>query len=194
MMAISGGLDLRTPTVGAQAIVSQFPQGHLVVVPSVGHDPVDADFSACAANAVHTWITSGTAPPSCTAQPALVAPVPAIPSPSKHVLTAKATYAAARSTVGDAQALWLMTALSGGSTTVPGVYGGRMVVVARSLKLENYTVTPGVTVSGTLTFKKLGPPVVFQGPVTVGGAIAQHGLLGLNGASLRGTLGGRSVG
>jgi pimeloyl-ACP methyl ester carboxylesterase len=194
MMAISGGLDLRTPTVGAQAVVSQFPQGHLVVVPSVGHDPVDADFSACASNAVHTWITTGTAPPSCTAKPALVAPVAPIPSPSKHVLTARATYAAAKSAVSDAQALWLMNVLSGASTPVPGVYGGRMVVAVRSLKLESYTVTPGVTVSGTLTFKKFGPPVVFQGAVTVGGAIAQHGLLGLNGASLRGTLGGRSVG
>ena len=194
MLAISGGLDLRTPTVGAQAVVAQFPQGHLVVVPSVGHDPVDADFSSCAANAVHTWITTGTAPPSCAAQAPLVAPVPPLPSPSKHALTARATYTAAKSTVGDAQALWLMTVFSGAATPVPGVYGGKMLVAGRSLKLESYTVTPGVTVSGTLTFKKLGPPAVFQGAVTVGGALAQHGVLGLNGASLRGTLGGRKVG
>jgi pimeloyl-ACP methyl ester carboxylesterase len=192
MLAISGGLDLRTPTVGAQAVVSQFPQGHLVVVPSVGHDPVDQDFlTNCAANAVHTWITTGAAPASCPVQKPLVMPVPPLPSPSKHVLTAQATYAAAKATVGDAQAMWLM---SGTPAPVPGVFGGRMLISGRTVKLENYTVTTGVTVSGTLTLKKIGLPLGFQGAVTVGGSRAQHGILGLNGASLRGTLGGRRVG
>jgi hypothetical protein len=193
MMAISGGLDLRTPTVGAQAVVSQFPQGHLVVVPSVGHDPVDADFSACASNAVHTWITTGTAPPSCTAKPALVAPVAPIPSPSKHVLTARATYAAAKSAVSDAQALWLMNVLSGaldaGSRRVRRANGRRRA--EPQAREHGHARRDG---GEDADLQKFGPPVVFQGAVTVGGAIAQHGLLGLNGASLRGTLGGRSVG
>jgi hypothetical protein len=51
-----------------------------------------------------------------------------------------------------------------------------------------------VTLTGTLKLSKLGPPLAFQGAVTVGGAAAAHGVLGLSGASLRGTLGGRAVG
>jgi hypothetical protein len=145
---------------------------------------------------VRTWITTGTPPASCPTTPPLVVPVPTLPAPSsKHVLTARATYSVAKTTVADAQAIWLMTAgVSGGSAPVPGIFGGRMLASARSFKLVNYTVMRGVTVSGTVTFKKFGPPLVFQGALTVGGASAQHGVLGLNGASLRGTLGGRSVG
>ena len=41
---------------------------------------------------------------------------------------------------------------------------------------------------------KFGPPLVFQGALVVGGADAAHGLVGLDGATLRGALGGRPVG
>jgi hypothetical protein len=194
MLGISGSFDMRTPTPGAQSVVSRFPHGQLLIVPGVGHSTVTADPSGCAVNAVRTWITTGTAPASCPVTPPLVVPVPPLPAPSKHVLSAKATYAAVRASVGDAQALWLMTAGISGTVTVPGVFGGRMLEAARSFKLVNYTVTKGVTVSGTVTFKQFGPPLVFQGAITVGGTLAQHGVLGLNGASLRGTLGGRTVG
>ena len=44
-----------------------------------------------------------------------------------------------------------------------------------------------------MALKKFGPPLVFQGAVTVGGTAAAHGVLGLSGASLAGTLGGRTV-
>jgi pimeloyl-ACP methyl ester carboxylesterase len=195
MLAVSGSFDMRTPTNGAQSVVTRFPQGRLLLVPGVGHSTVTADPSGCAVNGVRTWITTGTPPASCPVTPPLVVPVPPLPAPSKHVLTARATYAAAKATVADAQAIWLMTAgASGAATAIPGIFGGQSLESARSFKLVNYTVTRGVTVSGTLTFKKFGTPLVFQGAVTVGGANAQHGLLGLNGASLRGTLGGRSVG
>jgi hypothetical protein len=41
---------------------------------------------------------------------------------------------------------------------------------------------------------KSGLPLAFQGTLTVGGAAAAPGLLGLSGGSLRGTLAGRVVG
>jgi hypothetical protein len=100
----------------------------------------------------------------------------------------------ARSTVGDAQAIWLMTAGQSGNATVAGLYGGTLSAAGRTIKLTNYSLERGVRVNGTLTLKKAGPPLVFQGPVTVAGTAAAHGLLGLNGSSLRGTLGGTAVG
>ena len=48
-----------------------------------------------------------------------------------------------------------------------------------------------MTVSGTLKLKDFGPPLVFQGTVTVSGAGASPGVLGLSKGVLHGTLGGR---
>ena len=83
---------------------------------------------------------------------------------------------------------------SGTSAQVPGIYGGRMLAGARTIKFTNYADTHGVTISGTLTFKKFGPPLVFQGTITVGGLGAAHGIVTMNGSVLAGALAGRPVG
>jgi pimeloyl-ACP methyl ester carboxylesterase len=199
MLAVSGGFDMRTPTAGATSIVSQFPQGHLLVVPGVGHSTVTADPSGCAVNGVRTWILGGAVPSICPRQKPLVVPVKGLPAPGlahpRRPAAAKVTYTTANETIQDAEALWLMTSgVSGTSITIPGIFGGKLVAAGRSFTLANYSDARGVTLTGTLTLTKLGPPLAFQGAVTVGGAAAAHGVLGLSGASLRGTLGGRPVG
>jgi hypothetical protein len=78
--------------------------------------------------------------------------------------------------------------------SVPGVFGGKLLAAARSITLVNYSDARGVSISGKVTLSKFGPPLVFQGAVTVGGSAAARGILGLSGSSLRGSLGGRSVG
>jgi pimeloyl-ACP methyl ester carboxylesterase len=199
MLAVSGGFDMRTPTAGAQSVVSRFPQGRLLVVPGVGHSTVTADPSGCALNAVRSWMLDQAVPSACPATKPLVTPVSALPAPGqahpRRPLPPLATYAVARESIQDAQALWLMTAgASGASAAVPGVFGGKVLASDRSFTLVNFSDARGVTLSGKLTLKKLGPPLVFEGAVTVGGTAASSGLLGLSGASLRGSLGGRSVG
>ena len=87
-----------------------------------------------------------------------------------------------------------MTAgLSGESTAVGGLFGGQLVATARAITLKAFSDRRGVTVSGKVIFKKNGPPLVFEGAVTVAGTAAAHGILGLSGATLAGTLGGRTV-
>jgi hypothetical protein len=199
MLAVSGGFDMRTPTDGAQSVVARFPQGHLLLVPGVGHSTVTADPSGCAVNAVRSWMQNQAVPSACPLAKPLVAPVTALPPPGpahpRRALSAKATYAAAKGTIQDAQALWLMTAgVSGGSASVPGVFGGRMTADGRSFTLVNFSDEHGITLSGKATLSKFGPPLVFQGSITVAGPAAAHGILGLQGASLRGVLGGRAVG
>ena len=198
MLAVSGGFDMRTPTPGAASVVAEFPQGHLTVVPGVGHSTVTADPSGCAANAVRTWMLGGTPPASCTLQPPLVRPVttlpPAGPAKPKRAATPKATLAVAKATIQEAQAVWLMTSgLAGDTERVPGIFGGTLVGSGRSFKLVNYADARGVALSGTLSLSKTGPPLVFQGALTVGGAAAAHGILGVAGTTVRGTLGGVSV-
>ena len=72
MLAVSGAFDMRTPTVGAQSVVSRFPQGHLLVVPGVGHSTVTADPSGCAVNAVRSWMLDQPVPTTCPATKPLV--------------------------------------------------------------------------------------------------------------------------
>ncbi len=194
VLALSGGFDMRTPTAGAVAIASRFPQGHVLVVPGVGHSVLGADITGCSQRATRAWILSGTTPPaSCPRGEAIVTPIAALPARPKGVATPAATLAIVSKTLHEAQAAWLMTAgLSGGAVTLPGIYGGRLVATsARSFRLVAYSLDPGITVSGTLKLKTFGPPLVFQGAVTVAGKAASDGILGLKGASLRGTLGGR---
>jgi hypothetical protein len=197
MLAISGGFDMRTPTASAASVVAQFPQGHLLVVPGVGHSTVTADFSLCAARAVRSWMTAGTVPSTCPRAKPLVLDVPGLPPPGQakpaHRASPAKTYQIVTKTVREVQAAWLMTiGLSGSIAPVPGIFGGYFRAASSDdFKLVNYSIARGVAVSGTLTLKDFGPPLVFQGTITVAGAGASPGLLILNKGALHGTLGAR---
>jgi pimeloyl-ACP methyl ester carboxylesterase len=195
MLALSGGYDMRTPTAGAAQVTAQFPQGHLIVVPGIGHDAFDADLSGCAQIAVRDWMLDTTLPASCPRPKPLVPDAPAFPASPTLVQTPSQTLAIAAKTIQEAQAGWLMTAgLSGTSAVVPGIVSGRVLESARSFKFVNYGIAAGVLLSGTLKLEKLGAPLLFSGTITVGGRFAASGLLDVSGTSVRGTLGGRVVG
>ena len=199
MLALSGGFDLRTPTAGAVSVVARFPQGRLLVVPGIGHSTLTADYSGCAAAAVHTWMTGGVPASQCPRSQPLVTPVPALPMlPARplHPLSPAATLAIVTATLKEAEAAWLMIdGLTGTNTPVPGVYGGRLTSPSSStFTLAGYTVAHGVSLSGTIKIAKPGPPIQFEGILIVSGSGAAGGVLGLRGGSLRGTLGGELIG
>jgi len=192
MLAVSGGFDMRTPTDGARSVVSRFPHGQLLVVPGVGHSTVTADPSGCAVQSVRTWMLGGPIPAQCPRSAPFLPPISALPAPTspKKARTPVATYAIAAKTISEAEAAWLMAS----EPVTPGVYGGRLVAAQRQITLTRYAAVPGVTLTGKLRLTSTNLPLKFQGTVTVGGASAANGILGLNGTSLRGTLGGRLVG
>jgi len=192
MLAISGGFDMRTPTEGARAVVSRFPHGQLLVVPGVGHSTVTADPSGCALQSVRTWMLGGPIPAQCPRSAPFLAPIPALPAAGlpKKTRTALTTYSIASKTLSEAEATWLM----GAEPVIPGAYGGRLAAGQREFTLTRYAAAPGVTLTGKLRLTSTNLPLEFQGTVTVGGTSAANGILGLNGTSLRGTLGGRLVG
>ena len=177
--------------------MAQFPQGKLLVVPGVGHSTVTADFSLCAARSVRAWVTGGVVPSACPRSKPLVLDVPGLPPPGQakpaHPAGPAKTFQIVGKTLREVQAAWLMTVgLSGSSAPVPGVFGGYFRATASAdFKLVRYSIARGVMVSGTLKLKDFGPPLVFQGTVTVSGAGAAPGVLGLNKGVLHGTLGGR---
>jgi len=163
-----------------------------VVVPGVGHDPVDADFSLCAFQAVRLWMSGGTPASQCPRGAPLIRPIPALPADTlrKTPWSATATYAIAAKTIAEAEATWI----GASSESVPGLYGGKLSTGQREFTLTRYSIAPGVTLSGKLRLVSTKLPLGFQGTVTVAGRSAANGILGVNGTSLRGTLGGRVVG
>jgi len=194
VLAISGGFDMRTPTASAASVVARFPQGRLLVVPGIGHSVVTADSSGCAARAVRSWMLGQTVPDTCARPEALVAPLAAFPAATKHAGPLQ-TYAIAAKTLREAEATWLMTSGSGPAAPLGGLYGGKLVANTKStFTLVRYSIDRGVTLSGAIKLTNDRAPFAFQGLITVAGNAAAGGILGLKGASLRGTLGGRSVG
>ena len=200
VLALSGGIDLRTPTANARSVVARFPQGKLVVIPGVGHSTLTADYSGCAAAVVRGWMITGAVTQSTCPRPKpLVADVPALPNlpaHSKKPLSPTKTLAVVTATLKEAEAAWLMTdGLTGSNDPIAGIFGGRFTSpTTDSFALAKYSAARGVTLSGTVRIARNGPPFVFEGIITVAGPAAAHGVLGLKNGTLRGTLGGKLVG
>ena len=200
VLAVSGGFDMRTPTASATAVAALFPQGRVLLVPGVGHSVVTADPSFCAARNVRSWILGTAVVNECPKASPYLNTIPSF-APARTTkpvrpATAAQTLAVVTKTLREAEGIWLMTlGGSGGAGGVGGLYSGRLVATSpRTFSLIRYSIAPGVELTGKVRFIKFGPPLQFDGTVTVSGAGAAHGLLGLNGDKVGGTLDGQLVG
>ena len=203
VLVLSGDRDIRTPTASAQQIASQFPQGHVLVVPGSGHAVLDR--SACAADAVRGWLDGATPPATCTRIALGVPPLArwrhtvAATPPAAHVpgLPGR-TLAAAVQTLHDAEDSWFLGRQS--TTTIAGLVSGRMVPDAvKTIHLQAYSSVGGLALTGTIVLKLAanGQPVVpltaANGTIAVTGGGAAHGMLKASGNRLTGKLGGRKI-
>jgi len=192
MLALDGGYDLRTPVANAVSVLGLFPQGHLVVVPGVGHSVFTADLSGCAPSVVRQWIRGASLPrtASCPRVPPAVQTVTAIPRTARK--TAAATAAVVAKTVHEGEAAWGEAIFNGASTTA-GLYGGRVAATSTGFSLTGYSLVPGVVLNGKLAFVPGKLPLAFVGTVRVSGSKAVAGTLKVTRTRLTGTLGGRKV-
>jgi pimeloyl-ACP methyl ester carboxylesterase len=181
VLALSGGLDMRTPTSNAASVVSQFPQGRLLVVPGVGHSVLTTDPSSCAASAVRTWLAGGVVPTRCPAARPYLTGVGEIPASVASARPARGssglrgrTLSVVRTTVQDAVA----AAVTAG-TALGGLVGGKVTGNLSSLVLVRYSDVTGLSISGTihLADSKTGPVYAPTGSVTVSGPKAAHGVV-----------------
>ena len=197
VLAVNGGFDVRTPTSNAVTVVSQFPQGRLLVVPGVGHSVLTTDFSFCSQRAVRAWILGTFVAPTqaqCPRVPPLVKILGALPAkPAKR--TVEATLAAATKTMREAQATWLQLLFSTTNFTPRGLHGGKLANTSNGdgFTLTRYSLAPGVLLTGKINFVDLGPPTTYKGTVKVSGPAAVAGTLSFTKNSVSGTLGGRRV-
>jgi pimeloyl-ACP methyl ester carboxylesterase len=198
VLAVNGGFDLRTPTANALAVISQFPQGRLIVVPGVGHSVLNLDFSGCSQNAVRSWILGTLGAPMRASCPA-VAPLMKVlgPFPKRPAArSVRSTLAVASKAVREAEATWLQLAFSSVTFTPRGLYGGKLVSMTGGeggFTLTRYSIAPGVFVSGKLRLADVGPPTMYRGTVRVSGPAAVAGTLRFTRNSVTGRLGGRRV-
>jgi pimeloyl-ACP methyl ester carboxylesterase len=165
MLAVSGGLDLRTPTAGAAATVARFPQGRLLVVPGVGHSVLTADPSGCSQRAVRTWMLGGNPPVVCDRAKPYVAAVPAIPAAIDGRLTAARTRTFVLETLREAEATWLMS----GASHVAGIRAGTLTTGDRGFTLDGYSAVTGIALSGKVTVTSWEPPLRFAATLHVRG-------------------------
>jgi hypothetical protein len=176
VLAVSGGLDLRTPTANAAAVVARFPQGHLLVVPGVGHSVLSTDPSGCSQIAVRHWILTNAAPSPCRSARPYLQPVPTLAARAAKRLTPAQSLSLAANTLHEAEAVWLLAA-NASIGPVSGVVSGRLATNELGFNLSKYSDTAGLALSGRLTLTSIGAPVVFKGTVTVSGTAAKHGRL-----------------
>jgi pimeloyl-ACP methyl ester carboxylesterase len=181
VLAISGSIDMRTPTANAASVVAQFPQGHLLVVPGVGHSVLTADPSGCAEKAVQLWLAGGTPAARCASAQPYLADVPRIPaSVATAPLAARTsgvrgrTLSIVTTTVQDA----LATEIAAGEP-IGGLVGGRASSGLSVLVLAKYSDVAGVTVTGSLHVKRStsGALLVPVGAVTVSGPSNARGVV-----------------
>ncbi len=179
VLAVSGTFDMRTPTSNAASIVAQFPHGHLLVVPGIGHSVLTTDPSSCTANAVRAWLSGLAVPDRCPRVRPYLAAVPRIPVSLAAAHPAKGTsglrgrtLSVVEATVQDAFASEVTA-----GTAIAGLASGSATGEVGVLVLRSYGDVPGVAVSGFLEVKsaKSGPVVVLTGSVKVTGAKAAHG-------------------
>ena len=104
---------------------------------------------------------------------------PKSPSPAS-------TLALAGKTLREAEASWWQ--LNPPATTLRGLYGGKLVQLNKGdgFTLTRYALTPGVFVTGKVSFGDIGPPATYKGTVKVFGPRAIAGTLRLGKNSVSG--------
>jgi pimeloyl-ACP methyl ester carboxylesterase len=188
VLAVSGGLDLRTPTANAVAVLQHFPHGQLLVTPGVGHSVFGTDLSLCSQREIRYWALGLIARSTCPRAPALVKTLTAFPKVVRRE-PPRATVAVAAKTVREAQAAWAI-----GPKPLSGLYGGTLrSAPQRAFRLAGYSIAPGIRVSGRLRYTPGKFPLPFKGTITVSGPKASPGKLQVSPNALSGVVGGKRV-
>ena len=197
VLVLEGEEDLRTPVEAGQRVAARFPQATVVTVPKTAHAVLGQPGAKCAQAVVKRWFAGKPQPAnpcaSATRKQHVRAKLPASlgavkPAPGTSSRPGR-TLAATLLTLTDllresGQISILLDHPRGG-----GLRAGRWVASGRKLKLERFSLVPGVSVSG-----RVGDGRHSAGTLTVAGKAAARGRLSLSKSGvLSGRLGGKRV-
>jgi pimeloyl-ACP methyl ester carboxylesterase len=194
LLALSGQLDMRTPTAAARSVVSRFPRGHLLVVKGAGHSVVTTAPTLCLIEAIHHWLDGEPAATSC-GDPQRLAPLGDYPAqiPRRAAAGPGETLTLATKTIQEAEATWFMTALDTPAkhTLIAGLDSGKLDASAAAFTLTNYGIAPGIDLSGRVTATiSVDRPPSFTGTLHITGAAAATGTLNVSNSIITSTLHG----
>ncbi len=186
VLAISGDLDLRSPTFEDRQLLAHFPRGRLLTVRNTGHAPLVDLESPCLIEAVRGWLAGRSAPATCAA-PQFLTTVGSIPESAG---TPARALAAVSATLVEAEASW---ALARGD--IGGVAAGRLMVNEYGFALKGYGLTVGIDLDGIVDYDRhQDAPFVFGGVLNVVEHGSAVGTLTLQtDGTLSGTLDGDTV-
>jgi pimeloyl-ACP methyl ester carboxylesterase len=197
-LILSGAQDLRTPTSGAEALAARIPGAQLVVVPYTGHSVLGTDFSGCAATALKTFFSSGTAQ-RCEATHDPFNPTPVTPTKLTRVravggLSGRpgSTLAVVLDTIVDLERQVVGATLQAdqelpSGSSFGGLRGGFARITSSALTLHRLSLVGGVRLTGTFTVEhgRLRPAEIAvegsqaaQGTVRIGSSTRVSGALG----------------
>ncbi|MCW2968224.1 MAG: alpha/beta fold hydrolase [Solirubrobacteraceae bacterium] len=200
-LILSGGVDLRTPLEGAQALAAEIPHPQIVRLAGSGHDVGDTDTTGCVMTAERRFFADrpvGTPCQGKTVAPALalipplslsaVRGVPGVPGARGQVVRA------VTQTIGDASTSDNEAYYAGfNSTSGGGLRGGFYDVFAvgnaQGFAFHKLSYVPGVSISGAVGLS--GSDAAGHVKVHAPGGLS--GTLRYKGTDISGRLGGRAV-
>lgn len=171
-LALTGTLDLRTPSSWAQRATAGDPSAQVVPIPNVGHSAIGTDLSGCALSLAKRFLVFGATDGKCKdTAPA----IPVAPRPASSLNSVQPARGSCKriSRARCRRALKVLTGgylglrdvldqmLIGGSQEGPGLYGGNwlldydlddlMAIDPTDLALNGVSAVPGVYVSGSIS-------------------------------------------
>ncbi len=205
-LILSGGQDLRTPTLNAQRVASLIPDAQIVKVPYTGHSVIGSDLNECARAALAAFFAGASEETrQCAAAVNHFPPAPLAPTrlssvtPTPGVGGARGrTLAAALDTVLDLRRTIIRAALDAGQIPVGarigGLRGGTVRLTTTGVVLSRLSYVPGVQLSGVIPGSILLKNTGTAANLTIAGAAASPGRLRIaSGGRLTGVLAGRAL-
>jgi pimeloyl-ACP methyl ester carboxylesterase len=201
-LILSGEQDLRTPTSNARSVAAMIPASQLLVVPFTGHSVVGYDLSHCSSNAVSSFFNAIPIQP-CGPTANQFTPTPITPTKLAYIhppaeLRGRAgqTLVAVLDTLVDLNrqmigaTLQLNKELPNGAS-FGGLRGGYARLSSRSATLHDYSLVPGVQLTGTFPVRN---GALQTSTIRISGSAASPGTVRTGStrvARITGTLGGK---
>ena len=200
-LILSGGVDLRTPLEGAQALAAQVPHPQIVTLAGSGHDVGDTDFTGCVLVAEERFFADRPVGQPCRGRSvaptlALVPPltlaavrgVPGVPGTRGRLVRA-VTQTIGDASTSDNEAYYAGFNDSSGGGLRAGSYDVFAVGAAQGFDFHRLSYVPGISISGPIGLD--GSSAVGHVRVHAPGGLS--GTLRYKGTRVTGRLGGRAV-
>ena len=173
VLALSGDLDLRTPTADAAAVVARSRKDTCSSSPASATAFSPATLGLCRRRGALVdgrRAGAATLPARKAVRRSRLPFTPAGSPVPRRRADPQRTLELAAKTLREAEATWLLTiSTTERRLTIHGLRGGTLAVSPEQFTLTDYSIEPGVTLTGRIVLNDYSTPLKFAGSVTVRG-------------------------